>query len=39
MPARGQSLADLQRWKQQGRTVVVLDAALPCLRVDSGPLD
>jgi len=31
MPARGQSLADLQRWKQQGRTVVVLDAALPAL--------
>ncbi|GEQ77713.1 helix-turn-helix transcriptional regulator [Comamonas testosteroni] len=31
MPARGQSLADLQRWKQQGRTVVVLDAALPSL--------
>ena len=28
MPARGQSLADLQRWKQQGRTVVVLDAAV-----------
>ena len=31
MPARGQTLADLQRWKQQGRTVVVLDAALPSL--------
>ena len=31
MPARGQSLADLQRWKQQGRSVVVLDAALPSL--------
>ena len=31
MPARGQSLADLQRWKQQGRSWVVLDAALPQL--------
>ncbi|WP_043008746.1 response regulator transcription factor [Comamonas testosteroni] len=31
MPARGQTLADLQRWKQQGRTLVVLDAALPAL--------
>jgi DNA-binding NarL/FixJ family response regulator len=31
MPARGQGLADLQRWKQQGRSLVVLDAALPQL--------
>lgn len=31
MPARGQSLADLQRWKRQGRSLVVLDAALPQL--------
>jgi DNA-binding NarL/FixJ family response regulator len=31
MPARGQSLADLQRWKQQGRSLAVLDAALPQL--------
>lgn len=31
MPARGQSLADLQRWKQQGRSLVVLDANLPQL--------
>ena len=31
LPARGQSLADLQRWKQQGRRLVVLDAALPQL--------
>jgi len=31
LPARGQGLADLQRWKQQGRSLVVLDAALPQL--------
>lgn len=31
MPARGQRLAELQRWKQQGRSLVVLDAALPQL--------
>jgi DNA-binding NarL/FixJ family response regulator len=31
MPARGHSLADLQRWKQQGRSLVVLDTALPQL--------
>lgn len=31
MPARGQSLADLQRWKSQGRSLVVLDANLPQL--------
>lgn len=31
MPARGQGLGDLQRWKQQGRSLVVLDAALPQL--------
>ena len=31
MPARGQSLADLQRWRQQGRSLVVLDANLPQL--------
>lgn len=31
MPARGQGLADLQRWRQQCRSMVVLDAALPQL--------
>ncbi|MCD2514014.1 response regulator transcription factor [Comamonas endophytica] len=31
LPARGQRLADLQRWTQQGRSLVVLDAALPQL--------
>lgn len=35
MPARGQSLADMQRWKQQGRSLVVLDAALPQLPAHS----
>lgn len=35
MPARGQSLVDLQRWKQQGRSLVVLDAALPQLPAHS----
>ncbi len=35
MPARGQGLADLQRWKQQGRRLVVLDAALPQLPASS----
>ena len=37
MPARGQSLADLQRWKQQGRTVVVLDAAEPAVGTALAP--
>lgn len=31
LPARGQTLADLERWKQQGRHLVILDAALPQL--------
>lgn len=31
MPARGSTLADLERWKRQGRHLVVLDAALPQL--------
>lgn len=31
LPARGQSLQDLARWKQQGRQLVVLDAELPKL--------
>ncbi|MET1115676.1 MAG: response regulator transcription factor [Comamonas sp.] len=31
LPARGQRVAELQRWKQQGRSLVVLDAALPQL--------
>ncbi|MEG0114347.1 MAG: response regulator transcription factor [Comamonas sp.] len=31
MPARGNTLAELERWKQQGRHLVVLDAALPQL--------
>jgi len=37
MPARGQGLADLQRWKQQGRSLVVLDAALPQLPASNDP--
>lgn len=31
LPARGQRVADLERWKQQGRSLAVLDAALPQL--------
>lgn len=31
LPARGTSLADLERWKQKNRSLVVLDAALPQL--------
>ena len=31
MPARGQSLNELQRWRQQGRSLIVLDANLPQL--------
>lgn len=31
LPARGQTLADLDRWKQQGRHLVMLDAAMPQL--------
>lgn len=31
LPARGHTLADLERWKQQGRHLVLLDAALPQL--------
>lgn len=31
MPARGRSLNDLQRWREQGHTMVVLDASLPGL--------
>lgn len=31
LPARGTTLADLERWKQQGRHLVILDAALPQL--------
>lgn len=31
MPARGETLADLERWKQQGRLLVLLDANLPQL--------
>lgn len=31
LPARGTTLADLERWKQQGRHMVVLDSALPQL--------
>lgn len=37
LPARGQGLADLQRWKQQGRSLVVLDAALPQLPASNDP--
>lgn len=29
LPARGQTLADLQRWRDGGRTLVLLDADLP----------
>lgn len=31
LPARGDSLADIERWRQQGRHMVVLDAAQPKL--------
>lgn len=31
LPARGHTLADMERWKQQSRHLVVLDAALPQL--------
>ena len=31
LPARGKSLGDLDRWAQQGRSLVVLDAGLPRL--------
>lgn len=31
LPARGSTLADLERWKQKNRSLVVLDAALPQL--------
>jgi len=31
MPARGRSLADLARWRDQGRSLVLLDADLPRL--------
>ncbi len=31
LPARGRSLADLPRWRDQGRSVVLLDAGLPRL--------
>lgn len=31
LPARGQTLADLDRWRAQGRTLVLLDADLPRL--------
>lgn len=31
LPARGTSLADLERWKQQGRHLAILDASLPQL--------
>lgn len=31
LPARGTTLADLERWKQQGRHLAILDAALPQL--------
>lgn len=31
LPARGKSLSDLARWREQGRSLVVLDAGLPRL--------
>jgi len=31
LPARGRTLADLHRWRQQGRTLVVIDTGLPWL--------
>lgn len=31
LPARGKTLADLDRWREQGRTLVVLDSSLPRL--------
>ena len=37
LPARGKTLADLDRWQEQGRTLAVLDAALPRLPDWSDP--
>jgi len=31
LPARGRELADLRRWREQGRTLAVIDAGLPRL--------
>ena len=31
LPARGESLSDLERWRRQGRHLVLMDAALPKL--------
>lgn len=31
LPARGKSLADMDRWSEQGRSLVVLDAGMPRL--------
>lgn len=37
LPARGTALADLERWKNQSRHLVILDAALPQLPVWTDP--
>ncbi|OAE50351.1 helix-turn-helix transcriptional regulator [Achromobacter xylosoxidans] len=38
MAARGRGLADLQRWREQGRTLAVLDADVPKLPAWHDPL-
>jgi len=38
LPARGQTLADLARWRDQGRTLVLLDAGLPRLPAWNDPV-
>ncbi|OZI36331.1 helix-turn-helix transcriptional regulator [Bordetella genomosp. 1] len=37
LPARGRGLADLERWRDQGRTLVVLDTDLPRLPAWQAP--
>jgi len=37
MPARGRALADLRRWREQGRALAVLDTGLPRLPVWNDP--
>ncbi len=37
MPARGQGLQDMVRWREQGRSLVVLDAGMPRLPAWSDP--
>jgi len=37
LPARGHTLADLRRWREQGRALVVIDAGLPGLPAWQSP--